>query len=427
MKKVLVPRMGESIAEASVVKIIKNIGESVREDELLFELETDKAAVEVSAPVSGILSKINVEIGQAVKVDDVLGLIDENVVAPGGGNPISSGVGDRNIVPPSVAIAGGVALGASAEKNISSIKSSELIYAKQDAPSARILMEEKFLSPCDIVGTGKDNRIRKVDVLSRLFYGDPEQEKDSESEQRAVAGSSSVSPGFPERVVPMSKLRQRIASRLKESQNTAAILTTFNEVDMGNVIQIRKRYKDSFEKVHGLKLGFMSFFVQAVICGLEAFPEINAEIRGKDIVYKDYYNIGVAVGTKNGLVVPVIKNAQNLSFAEVERQILEYGKKARDGKIEPDDMQGGTFTISNGGIYGSLMSTPIINPPQSGILGMHAIKERPIVIDGAIVVRPMMYLALSYDHRIVDGREAVSFLVRVKECLENPERLLLKV
>ncbi|ACT69504.1 dihydrolipoyllysine-residue succinyltransferase, E2 component of oxoglutarate dehydrogenase (succinyl-transferring) complex [Neorickettsia risticii str. Illinois] len=427
MKEVLVPRMGESIAEASVVKITKNIGDSVREDELLFELETDKAAVEVSAPVSGVLSKINVEVGQAVKVDDVLGLIDENVVASDGGSPISPGVDGGNIVPPSVAIAGGTALGVSTGKDVSSLQSSELVYAKQDAPSARILLEEKSLSPRDIVGTGKDNRIRKVDVLSRLFYGDPAQKQDSESEQRAVAGSGSLAPKFPERLVPLSKLRQRIASRLKESQNTAAILTTFNEVDMENVIQIRKRYKDSFEKVHGLKLGFMSFFVQAVICGLEAFPEINAEIRGKDIVYKDYYNIGVAVGTKNGLVVPVIKNAQNLSFAEIERQILEYGKKARDGKIEPDDMQGGTFTISNGGIYGSLMSTPIINPPQSGILGMHAIKERPVVIDGAIVVRPMMYLALSYDHRIVDGREAVSFLVRVKECLENPERLLLKV
>ncbi|QHD65262.1 2-oxoglutarate dehydrogenase complex dihydrolipoyllysine-residue succinyltransferase [Neorickettsia findlayensis] len=426
MKEVLVPRMGESIAEASVVKITKNVGDSVREDELLFELETDKAAVEVSAPVSGVLSKINVEVGQAVKVDDVLGLIDENVIVPKDGSPLLSGIDGGSVVPPSVAIAGGVELGVEIGKNISSIESSEPVYTRQDAPSARILMEEKLLSPSDIVGTGKDNRIRKVDVLSRLFSGDPVQKQGSKSEQLAVA-SSSMGLKFPERTVPMSKLRQRIASRLKESQNTAAILTTFNEVDMENVIQIRKRHKDLFEKVHGLKLGFMSFFVRAVIYGLEAFPEINAEIRGKEIIYKDYYNIGVAVGTKNGLVVPVIKNAQNLSFAEIERQILEYGKKARDGKIEPDDMQGGTFTISNGGIYGSLMSTPIINPPQSGILGMHAIKERPVVIDGAIVVRPMMYLALSYDHRIVDGREAVSFLVRVKECLENPERLLLKV
>ncbi|KYH12594.1 2-oxoglutarate dehydrogenase complex dihydrolipoyllysine-residue succinyltransferase [Neorickettsia sp. 179522] len=426
MKKVLVPRMGESIAEASVVKITKNIGDSVREDELLFELETDKAAVEVSAPVSGVLSKINVEVGQAVKVDDVLGLIDENIIVPKGGGPVLSRIDGGSVVPPSVAIAGGIGVGVDIGKSISSIESSEPLYTRQDAPSARILMEEKLLSPSDIVGTGKDNRIRKVDVLSRLFSGDPVQKQGSESEQLAVAGSA-MGPKFPERIVPMSKLRQRIASRLKESQNTAAILTTFNEVDMENVIQIRKRHKDLFEKAHGLKLGFMSFFVQAVICGLEAFPEINAEIRGKEIIYKDYYNIGVAVGTKNGLVVPVIKNAQNLSFAEIERQILEYGKKARDGKIEPDDMQGGTFTISNGGIYGSLMSTPIINPPQSGILGMHAIKERPVVVDGAIVVRPMMYLALSYDHRIVDGREAVSFLVRVKECLENPERLLLKI
>lgn len=421
MKEVLVPRMGESIAEASVVKISKSVGDSVREDELLFELETDKATVEVCAPISGVLKEIKVEIGQSVEVNDILAMIDDNAIHPEDGGPTVLNI--KGSVASPVAIAGPTP--ATPVESGRVISGATVLHTKQNAPAARSLMENSNLSTAGIVGTGKDNRVRKSDVLKHLFSSKANDSKSEENYNSVPANSDSSR--FPERVVPMSKLRQRIASRLKESQNTAAMLTTFNEVDMSNVIQMRKRYKDLFESAHGLKLGFMSFFVQAVVRGLEGFPEINAEIRGKNIVYKDYCNIGIAVGSKSGLVVPVLKNAHTLTFSEIEQEVLRYGKKARDGKIEPDDMQGGTFTISNGGVYGSLMSTPIINPPQSGILGMHAIKERPVVVNGQIVIRPMMYLALSYDHRIVDGAGAVSFLVRVKECVEDPERLLLRV
>ncbi|AHX11469.1 dihydrolipoyllysine-residue succinyltransferase, E2 component [Neorickettsia helminthoeca str. Oregon] len=418
MKEVVVPRMGESIAEASVAKIVKNIGDPVQADELLFELETDKASMEIPSPATGILREIKVMVGDNVSPDDILATIDDNVTLPKTSASYATNINS------SAPIEQSVGKNESVEPIIQSAPVEFVLCSKQDAPAAKVLMANNALSASDIIATGKGGRITKEDVLNRLAKGvhtqaqPPTLKKDQD-------GGHTVE--FPERIVPMSKLRQKIAYRLKESQNTAAMLTTFNEVDMGNVMQIRKQYKDTFEKIHGVKLGFMSFFVKAVILGLEEFPEINAEIRDTDIVYKDYYNIGVAVGSKNGLVVPVIRNAQDLSFAGIEKAILEYGKKARDGKIQPDDMQRGSFTISNGGIYGSLMSTPIINPPQSGILGMHAIKERAVVINGQILVRPMMYLALSYDHRIVDGKEAVSFLVRVKEYVENPERLLLKV
>ncbi|MCD6034931.1 MAG: dihydrolipoyllysine-residue succinyltransferase [Rickettsiales bacterium] len=393
--KILVPSLGESVTEATIAKWFKSAGESVNADEILVELETDKVTLEVNAPASGVLSQINVKEGETVSVGTLLGLIEEGEVKVANSNAKAQKPAAPAFAPAPVAV-------------------SVSLPADNNPPAVRKLAAEQGINPASIPGSGKDGRVTKGDVLKAIDGG-------------SVAHiSAAVTSGPREERVKMTRLRKRIAERLKESQNTAAILTTFNEIDMTNVMALRNQYKDAFEKKHGVKLGFMSFFVKAAVNALKEIPAVNAEIDGDDLVYKNHYDIGVAVGTEQGLVVPVVRNADHLSFAGVEKTINDYGKKARDGKLTMEDMTGGTFTVSNGGVYGSLMSTPIINPPQSGILGMHKTQMRPVVVEGnKIEARPMMYIALSYDHRIIDGKEAVTFLVRVKECIEDPQRLLL--
>lgn len=389
--EIKVPTLGESVTEATVAKWFKAVGDTVRADESLVELETDKVTVEVPSPASGVLTEIIVATGATVGVGAVLGLIGE--------------AGTQPIVPvtkPAAAPAPAPAAAAAAPAVM---------------PSAKKIAADGGLDPATLDGTGKGGRVTKGDVLSALATPAP----------AAAAPAPAVTEGREERV-KMTRLRKRIAERLKDAQNTAAMLTTFNEVDMTALFDLRNQYKDAFEKKHGTKLGFMSFFVKACVAALKEWPAVNAEIAGDELVYKKYYDIGVAVGTPQGLVVPVVRGADQLSFAGIEQTIAGLGKKARDGKLTMEDLTGGTFTISNGGVYGSLMSTPILNPPQSAILGMHKVQQRPMVMpDGSIVARPMMYLALSYDHRIIDGREAVSFLVRVKDGIEDPSRLLLEV
>jgi len=406
-KDIRVPTLGESVTEATIAKWFKKEGDAVKMDEPLVELETDKVTVEVPAPASGKLEKINAEAGATIAVGALLGSIAEGAAgaAPSAPPPATSKAPPPPPPPPATA--------ALAEHTLS--------------PAVRKGVVENNLNPADIQGTGKDGRITKGDVIAAteaksgsFAVSVPEMQVKAPAAPTAPAATQ----GGEERV-KMTRLRATIAKRLKDAQNTAAMLTTFNEVDMSAVMGLRNQYKDVFEKKHGVKLGFMSFFVKAAIQALRDVPAVNAEIDGDDIVYKNFYNIGVAVGTDKGLVVPVVKNADMLSLAGIEKTIAGYGKQARDGKLQIADMQGGTFTITNGGIYGSLMSTPILNAPQSGILGMHAIKERPIAVNGQVVIRPMMYLALSYDHRIVDGKEAVTFLVRIKEGLEDPQRALL--
>ncbi|MGF1620105.1 MAG: 2-oxoglutarate dehydrogenase complex dihydrolipoyllysine-residue succinyltransferase [Rhodomicrobiaceae bacterium] len=408
--EIRVPTLGESVTEAIVGKWYKKAGDSVQADEPIVELETDKVTLEVNAPSAGVISEISVEEGETVEVGAVLGAIGEGSgAAPAPkqkkDEPKPSSNGQEKAAAPSAEPA--KAASSAASENLS--------------PAVRKGIAENNLDPSQIEGTGKDGRILKGDVLTAL---------DSSS---APAPTTARSPRPPvrqedharEERVRMTRLRQTIAKRLKESQNTAAMLTTFNEVDMSAIMSARSQYKDLFEKKHQVKLGFMGFFVKACIHALHEIPAVNAEIDGEDLVYKNYYNIGIAVGTDRGLVVPVLRDADRLNMAQIEKGIADFGRKARDGKLGIEDMQGGTFTISNGGIYGSLMSTPILNAPQSGILGMHKIQDRPVVIDGKVEVRPMMYLALSYDHRIVDGKEAVTFLVRVKDSLEDPQRLVL--
>lgn len=389
-KEILVPAMGESVSEATLARWVKKEGAFVVQDEMIAELETDKVTLEISAPVAGILSKILKPEGSIVEVGSLIALL-----TPGEGGVSGSSPG----------LAPGSAVGLTTEppKPVPST-------AEMALPSAQKLMTEQKLTPKDLSGTGKGERITKGDVLSALS----QKPLNTSLEKR-------------EERVRMSRLRLKIAERLKEAQNTAAILTTFNEVDMSRVMALRDRLKEPFEKKHGVKMGFMSFFVRSCLVALKEFPAVNAEIEGDEIVYKNHYDIGVAVGTPQGLVVPVVRNVDFLSFAEIEKEISVLGAKARDGKLSIDDLTGGTFTISNGGVYGSLMSTPILNPPQSAILGMHKIQPRPIAVGQSIEIRPMMYLALSYDHRIIDGREAVTFLVRVKERLEDPERLMLEI
>jgi 2-oxoglutarate dehydrogenase E2 component (dihydrolipoamide succinyltransferase) len=395
-KDIRVPTLGESVTEATIGKWFKKEGDAVKADEPLVELETDKVTVEVPAPFSGKLEKISAAAGTTVAVGGLLGSIAEGAA------------GAAPSAPPAKPVAAPTPVAAQpAEQTLS--------------PAVRKAVVENNLNPADIPGTGKDGRILKGDVIATL------EAKPAVAAPAPVVVSTPVpaAPQGGEERVKMTRLRATIAKRLKDAQNTAAMLTTFNEVDMSAVMALRNQFKDVFEKKHGVKLGFMSFFVKACIQALKDVPAVNAEIDGEDIVYKNYYNIGVAVGTEKGLVVPVVRNADMLSFAGIEKTIAGYGKKARDGQLQIADMQGGTFTITNGGIYGSLMSTPILNAPQSGILGMHAIKERPIAVAGQVVIRPMMYLALSYDHRIVDGKEAVTFLVRIKEGLEDPQRAIL--
>ena len=396
-----VPALGESVTEATIGQWLKKEGAAVNADEPLVELETDKVTVEVRAPAAGVLSIIGAKTGDTVKVGGVIGKLTE------GGAPAAAAAPKAN--PAAVAA-------------VQPLSPAAVAAVQPLSPAVRKAVTEAKLDPAAIDGTGKDGRIAKGDVIAALEKPAISAAPPAAVEVRAPQPASDDPR---EERVRMSRLRQTIARRLKDAQNVAAMLTTFNEVDMTHVMGLRNQYKDVFEKKHGVKLGFMSFFIKAVIQALRDIPAVNAEIDGEDIVYKNYYHIGVAVGTGKGLVVPVLRDADRLSFAGTEKAISEYGKRARDGQLQIADMQGGTFTISNGGVYGSLMSTPILNAPQSGILGMHKIQDRPVALAGQVVIRPMMYLALSYDHRIVDGKEAVTFLVRVKEGLEDPQRALL--
>jgi 2-oxoglutarate dehydrogenase E2 component (dihydrolipoamide succinyltransferase) len=396
--EIKVPSLGESVAEATIAKWLKNPGDAVKADEAVAELETDKVTVEVSAPTAGILSEIKVAAGSNVKVGTVIAMIGA------AGSAVKSAPATPAAVAP--------------KSTIQTAPTTAPSAVDLSGPAARKAMAETGITPA--VGSGKDGRVTKADVSSAASQPQPVIPSGAER-------SRGISNAPREERVKMSRLRQRIAERLKAAQNTAAMLTTFNEIDMTAVMALREAYKDSFEKTHGVKLGFMSLFAKACVQALREIPAVNAEIAGDEIIYKNYYDIGIAVGTEQGLVVPVVRDCDSLSLAEIEKTVGALGKKAKDGKLSIDDMTGGTFTITNGGIYGSLMSTPILNPPQSGILGMHKIQKRPIAVGDKIEIRPMMYVALSYDHRIIDGREAVTFLVRVKECIEDPQRLLLSV
>jgi 2-oxoglutarate dehydrogenase E2 component (dihydrolipoamide succinyltransferase) len=398
-----VPTLGESVTEATVSTWFKKVGDQVMQDEMLCELETDKVSVEVPAPASGTLAEIYAKEGETVQAGGTLGRI-------GGSAAAAAGMAARDKAP---AAAAAPAPAPSVRRDV------------EDAPSAKKLMADRGIAPASVQGSGRDGRIMKEDVL-RSEAPNPIPFPAPAPEPAAIPRAPVLAEDAArEERVKMTRLRQTIARRLKEAQNTAAMLTTYNEVDMTGVMELRNEYKELFEKKHGVKLGFMSFFTKACCHALQEVPEVNAEIDGTDIVYKHFVHMGIAVGTPSGLVVPVVRDADQLSFAAIEKRINELGARARDGKLSMAEMQGGTFTISNGGVYGSLMSSPILNPPQSGILGMHKIQERPMVIKGQIVPRPMMYLALSYDHRIVDGKGAVTFLVRVKEALEDPRRLLM--
>ncbi|MDN3710803.1 2-oxoglutarate dehydrogenase complex dihydrolipoyllysine-residue succinyltransferase [Paracoccus cavernae] len=403
---VMVPTLGESVTEATVATWFKKVGDQVAQDEMLCELETDKVSVEVPSPVAGVLAEILAPEGATIDAKAKLAIITEG----------AAGAVSAPAAAPAAAAAAPAAA-APADAGRSDV---------EDAPSAKKAMAEAGISRDAVTGSGRDGRAMKEDV-ARATAAPAAAPAASVAPTPAVAprAPSSAADAAREERVKMTRLRATIARRLKDAQNTAAMLTTYNEVDMKAIMDLRNEYKDAFEKKHKVKLGFMSFFVKACNHALKEVPEVNAEIDGGDIIYKNYVNMGVAVGTPNGLVVPVVRDADQLSFADIEKQIGELGARARDGKLTMNDMQGGTFTISNGGVYGSLMSSPILNPPQSGILGMHKIQDRPVVVGGQIVIRPMMYLALSYDHRIVDGKGAVTFLVRVKEALEDPRRLLM--
>jgi len=431
-EKIVVPVLGESITEATVSKWLKNEGETVEADEPIVELETDKVNLEVPSPISGVLSEINSKDGTVVEVGALLGSVSEN----------GSGIVKKEVIKK-------IEPTATPENNVVNLevpkKEPKIFEEKKDqespdeapliltkevkekeevklesesenqtlSPAVRKIVAEKKIDINSVKGTGKDGRILKGDLIS-LMGAQPQP-----SERKAQYG--------PEEKIRMTRLRQTIAKRLKQAQENAALLTTFNEVDMSSIMEMRKENQEDFQSRYGIKLGFMSFFVKACIVALKSFPAVNAEIDGEDIIYKNYYNISFAVGTEKGLVVPVLKNADELSFADIEKNIKEISEKARDGKLTIEDLQGGTFTISNGGVYGSMLSTPILNLPQSGVLGMHNIVERPVVVDGEIKIRPIMYLALSYDHRIIDGKESVSFLKMIKENLEDPRRLFLDI
>lgn len=430
--EIRVPTLGESITEATVAQWFKKPGDSVEADEPLVELETDKVTVEVPAPAAGVLSEILVSDGDTVEVGALLGEIGEGKGAPAKKEQPKKEEPKKEEPKQEAAKEEAKPQKAEAPAASKSDDSGEDDDSEALSPAVRKLIDEHDLDPARIEGTGKGGRLVKGDVLKAIEKrGDVPSAPESKPAQEAKTPEAPKredrreDQGAREERVKMTRLRKTIASRLKQAQDTAAMLTTFNEVDMTNVMAARKEYKDLFEKKHGVRLGFMSFFVKACIAGLRDIPAINAEIDGDEVVYKNYYNFGIAVGTDKGLVVPVVKDAQDMSLAEIEKAINDFGAKARDGNLKLEDLQGGTFTISNGGVYGSLMSTPILNMPQSGVLGMHKIQERPMAVDGKIEIRPMMYLALSYDHRIVDGKEAVTFLVRVKESLEDPQRLLL--
>ncbi|WP_425105605.1 2-oxoglutarate dehydrogenase complex dihydrolipoyllysine-residue succinyltransferase [Ancylobacter sp.] len=409
--EIRVPTLGESVTEATIGKWFKKAGDTVAADEPIVELETDKVTIEVPAPSAGVLSEIIAKDGETVGVGALLGSIGE-------------GSGAAKAAPAAAPVKAEApkAEAPKVEAPKAEAQAPAAATAGTNGPAVAKLAAESGLNPAMLAGTGKDARVTKGDMLAALAAAPAPAAARAPAAPRAPSAPDDAAR---EERVKMTKLRQTIARRLKDAQDTAAMLTTFNDVDMSAVMNLRAQYKDVFEKKHGVKLGFMGFFTKAVIQALKDVPEVNAEIDGTDLVYKNYYHIGIAVGTDKGLVVPVVRDADQLSVAGIEKAIAGLGRKARDGKLGIEDMQGGTFTITNGGIYGSLMSTPILNAPQSGILGMHRIEERPVVVKGQIVARPMMYLALSYDHRIVDGKGAVTFLVRVKEALEDPTRLVL--
>jgi 2-oxoglutarate dehydrogenase E2 component (dihydrolipoamide succinyltransferase) len=420
--EIRVPTLGESVTEATVGTWFKKVGDAVAADEPLVELETDKVTLEVPAPSAGVIEKIEAKQGTVVGLGALLATIKEGGVVAVGKGSASAGTSPTSTQTTPAPKAAASQPSARNSIQVASSSSAAPAAAEGASLAAKKIMAERGVTPTN--GTGKDGRITKADALNA-----PTPAKAPVAPAPAapvtVRAPSPADDASREERVPMTRLRQTIARRLKEAQNTAAMLTTFNEVDMTAVMKLRNDYRELFEKKHGVKLGFMGFFVKACIQALKEIPAVNAEIDGTDLVYKNYYHIGIAVGTEKGLVVPVVRDAQEKSLAEIEKTIADLGKRARDGQLQLAELQGGTFTITNGGIYGSLMSTPILNAPQSGILGMHKIQERPVVIAGKIEVRPMMYLALSYDHRIVDGREAVTFLVRVKESLEDPQRLVL--
>jgi len=422
--EITVPTLGESVADATVARWIKTTGDAVKADEPVVELETDKVTLEVPAPASGTLGEILAAEGDTVEVGAGLAMLNEGA-APAA---TSAAKTEAPAAAPVEVPAETPAAAPAAAMPADAAPSGDIMLS----PAVRRLVEENNLNPASIKGTGVDGRLTKADVLAHMKGGTAAAAAPAATVQSpAVSAAPRQTPraedAAREERVPMSKLRQVIAARLKAAQNNAAMLTTFNEVDMSALTARRGDYRQEFETAHGIRLGFMGMFVLAAIHALREFPAVNAEIDGTDIIYKNYYNIGVAVGTPQGLVVPVVRDAGNMGLAEIETRIGDFGARARNGKITPDEMAGGTFTISNGGVYGSLMSTPILNPPQSGILGMHKIEKRPVVVDDAIVIRPMMYLAMSYDHRIIDGREAVSFLARIKEMVEDPRRLLLGI
>ena len=472
MAEVKVPEVGESITEVFIGSWLKNEGEAVHKDEPLVEIETDKATLEVPAPISGTLTGVSKKQGEAASVGEVIAQIGvANDADIAGADTPTSGTGAQAEPQPVESENAGADAEAEPAAETRAVerekdKAPEMAYdpkpgeateaqaqklaaniedaspgAPHIMPAAQRLLDEHSLSARDVRATGPGGRLLKEDVQRAVYeqQGAEQrgaelqskpvpQEKPAPAKKEAPAQTPSASGDRQEEAVPMSPLRRRIAERLVEAQATAALLTTFNEVDMSAVMALRSEYKEAFqERYEGTRLGFMSFFVKAVIDALKLIPQLNAEIRGSEIVYKNYYDIGVAVSSKKGLLVPVVRNAERLSFAELERAISDFGKRAQNNKIAPEELQGGTFTISNGGVFGSLMSTPIVNPPQSGVLGMHGIFERPIALNGQVVIRPMMYIALTYDHRIVDGREAVTFLKRVKDAVENPARMLLEV
>ncbi|MBX4898291.1 2-oxoglutarate dehydrogenase complex dihydrolipoyllysine-residue succinyltransferase [Rhizobium bangladeshense] len=411
--EIRVPTLGESVSEATVGTWFKKVGDAIKADEPILELETDKVTIEVPAPASGTLSEIVAAAGETVGLGALLGQIAEGTGATAAPAAAAPAAAPAQPAPAAAAQPAAAAAASSSSASVSTMP---------PAPAAAKMLAESNLSADQVDGSGKRGQVLKGDVIAAVAKGIS---APAAAAPAAARGPSTVEDASREERVKMTRLRQTIAKRLKDAQNTAAMLTTYNEVDMKAVMDLRNKYKDVFEKKHGVKLGFMGFFTKAVTHALKELPAVNAEIDGTDIIYKNYCHIGVAVGTDKGLVVPIVRDADQMSIAEIEKEIGRLGKAARDGQLSMADMQGGTFTISNGGVYGSLMSSPILNAPQSGILGMHKIQERPVAIGGQVVIRPMMYLALSYDHRIVDGKEAVTFLVRVKESLEDPERLVL--
>ncbi len=403
---VIVPTLGESVAEATVAKWLKKVGDPVSTDEVIVELETDKVSVEVTSPNSGYISEIKTKVGETVEVGSQLGSISQSQ------SKNTTNI-EKEVITRKAKKSEEIKPKKTEPVNNNVVKLKTEVKKDELSPAVKRIVEERKIDLSQVQGSGKDGRILKSDLITLMG-------------EKPVPTQRAETHGLEEKV-KMTRLRATIAKRLKEAQNNAAILTTFNEVDMSMIIQLRKDNKEEFLKTYGVKLGFMSFFIKACVNALKTFPLVNAEVQNDEIIYKNYYNIGVAVGTDKGLVVPVVNNADQMSFADIEKNVLELGTKARDGQLTIDELQGGTFTITNGGIYGSMLSTPIINPPQSAVLGMHNIIERAVVIDGEILVRPIMYLALSYDHRIIDGKEAVSFLVRVKEILEDPRRLFLNL